>query len=108
MSRYTVWWHIGAQEDLAAIWIESRFRGRLDRAIKDLEQGLASRPASIGEPHGLSRLDDESVRLVLKRLAQLPEDLRTVDIGSIVVQFFVVESIALVVVVRLTSGEQAF
>jgi hypothetical protein len=108
MRRYTVWWHPTAEDDLAVIWMKSRFRKRLTETVLSIEAELTERAESIGSPHRLSQLDLMSIDILLKRFKQLPEDLRIVDLGPCIVEFFVIREEGLVVVARLLPGPTAF
>ena len=103
MNRYQVYWLVQAEEDLATLWAKSRLRSVLTRAVIQLETKLAERAHDVGRPHALSRLDDEAMSLLLKRLSQVPEGLRAVEIEGIEIQFFVPPETKLAVVVRLRS-----
>ena len=104
MKHFHVWWHIAAEEELASLWIESRFRSRLSEAVSTIEHALQVEPQSKGTPHALARLDDSEINLLMSRINQLPEDLQSLSEGPISVLYFVIDSEKLVVIVRLRKS----
>lgn len=49
MSRFTVTWHRGAEDDLAEIWLSASDRDDATAAVRAIDTALANDPESTGQ-----------------------------------------------------------
>lgn len=101
MSPATVCWNPGAEEDLAALWLDAAQRDLIRRAAHEIDQLLRVDPASKGMRHALSLLGEDSIAKIERRAKVLPEDLQRVRCGPLDVFFVSSEEDAMVTVLHV-------